>query len=104
MIADFESAWTGLGLPLNEACDVGNMILTAASNPDLNGEAIHVAGGRGWPIEKNLNRLQPEWIGKEPSDTMEKGHELLGYVGVPSESDVYALLNILRERLAFSEL
>jgi len=79
MIADFETAWTSMGLPLNEASDISNMILAAASNPDLHGEAILVEGGSGWPIEKNLDRTQPEWMGKEPSDRIEKGHEALGY-------------------------
>jgi hypothetical protein len=44
----------------------------------INGKSMYVEGRRAWEIEKNLDRLEPQWLGKEPSRTLAKGQEALG--------------------------
>lgn len=38
---------------------------------------MYVAGGRAWEIEGDLDRLEPQWLGEEPSRTLTLGQEVL---------------------------
>jgi hypothetical protein len=53
-----------------------------ACESNMNGKGIYVEGGRGWEIEDNINRLEPQWLGEEPSKSLAKGQQLLGIVSV----------------------
>jgi hypothetical protein len=39
---------------------------------------MYVEGGRAWEIEKNLDRLEPQWLGEEPARSLARGQAVLG--------------------------
>lgn len=43
----------------------------------LNGKSMYVEGGQAWEIEANINRLEPQWLGEEPSRSLVKGQAVL---------------------------
>lgn len=75
MVAGFAAAWKKENLPVNTPLDVAKIALGVACE-------IYVEGGRGWEIEDNINRLEPQWLGEEPSKSLAKGQQLLGIVSV----------------------
>ena len=78
MVAGFESAWREAQLPVNEPIDVARIIAGISCTEGMNGKAIYVEGGRGWEIEDNIDRLEPQWLGEEQSRELARGQELLG--------------------------
>lgn len=78
MVAGIEDGWRKANLPVNQPLDVAKVIAGVVSSPELNGTSMYVEGGRAWEIERNLDRLQPQWLGEEPSRSLEKGQAVLG--------------------------
>jgi hypothetical protein len=39
---------------------------------------MYVEGGRAWEIEKNLDWLEPQWLGEEPARSLARGQAVLG--------------------------
>lgn len=70
--------WRAAGLPINEPVDVARIIAGVACDPEMNGKAIYVEGGRGWEIEDNINRLESQWLGEEQALSLARGQEVLG--------------------------
>lgn len=78
MVAGIEEGWHKADLPINQPLDVAKVIAGVVSLPELNGTSMYIEGGRAWEIEQNLEKLQPQWLGEEPSRTLEKGQAVLG--------------------------
>jgi hypothetical protein len=78
MTAGIESLWRAADLPINETVDVAKIIAGVACDPEMNGKAIYVEGGRGWEIEDNINRLESQWLGEEQAVSLARGQEVLG--------------------------
>lgn len=71
-------SWIKAGLPVNKPVDVARITVGLMVDPQLNGTSMYVEGGRGWEIEANLDRLEPQWLGEEPSRTLAIGQKVLG--------------------------
>ena len=80
IVAGIEESWYEAKLPVNQPADIGKVCVDATRSEGLNGKAFYVEGGRAWEIEDNLNRLEPQWLGEEQSQSLAKGQELLGNV------------------------
>lgn len=78
MVKGVHDAWMKANLPCNSPADVGYIIAGVVADPSLNGTSMYVEGGRAWEIEANLDRLEPEWLGEEPSRSLAKGQAVLG--------------------------
>ncbi|EAW12431.1 putative 3-hydroxyacyl-CoA dehydrogenase [Aspergillus clavatus NRRL 1] len=78
MVEGIRNAWMKANLPSNSPADIGHIIAGLLADPTLNGKSMYVEGGRAWAIEANLDRLEPEWLGEEPSRSLAKGQALLG--------------------------
>lgn len=71
-------AWVNAGMPVNVPMDVARIIVGLMVDSQLNGTSMYVEGGRGWEIEANLDRLEPQWLGEEPSRSLAMGQKVLG--------------------------
>lgn len=78
MVAGVEEGWRKANLPINQPMDVAKVIAGVVCAQGLNGTSMYVEGGRAWEIERNLERLQPQWLGEEASRSLEKGQVVLG--------------------------
>jgi len=78
IVAGIEEEWYKAKLPVNQPVDVAKVIIDVTRSEGLNGKAMYIEGGRAWEVEDNLNRLEPQWMGEEPSRSLAKGQELLG--------------------------
>lgn len=78
MVAGIEEGWHKANLPVNRPLDVAKVIAGVVSARELNGVSMYVEGARAWEIERNLDRLQPQWLGEEASRLLEKGQAVLG--------------------------
>ncbi|OQE36688.1 hypothetical protein PENCOP_c011G04658 [Penicillium coprophilum] len=77
MVKGVQNAWINAGMPVNSPMDVARIIVGLLANPQLNGKSMYVEGGRAWEIEANIDRLEPEWLGEEPSRSLAKGQAVL---------------------------
>ncbi|KAJ5674637.1 NAD(P)-binding protein [Penicillium maclennaniae] len=90
MVLGIEKGWYERGLPVNEPEDVGRAILicaTANRGTDglthqgarlpFAGKIVYVSGGESYEIEDGIQKLEPNWLGKENSQILEKGQEYL---------------------------
>jgi len=78
MVEGIQEAWTAAKLPVNTPLDVAKINLDVTSDTGLNGAAIYVEGGRGWEFDQNITALEPQWLGKEQSETLARGQAALG--------------------------
>ncbi|CEL09220.1 hypothetical protein ASPCAL12359 [Aspergillus calidoustus] len=78
MVRGVQDAWYAAGLPVNTPLDVGKVIAAVMGDDGLNGASMYVEGGRAWEIERNLDRLEPQWLGEEPARTLARGQAVLG--------------------------
>ncbi|KAL2841136.1 hypothetical protein BJY01DRAFT_257141 [Aspergillus pseudoustus] len=78
MVKGVQDAWHKAGLPVNSPLDVGKVIAAVLGDEGLNGAAMYVEGGRAWEIERNLDRLEGQWLGEEASRSLARGQEVLG--------------------------
>lgn len=77
-----EQMWRKAELPLNQPVDVAKVNMNVTQSAGLHGKAFYVEGGRAWEIEDNINRLEPQWLGEEPSKSLAKGQATLGNVSL----------------------
>ncbi|PMD57849.1 putative 15-hydroxyprostaglandin dehydrogenase [Hyaloscypha bicolor E] len=90
MVKGIELGWASNKLPENEPEDVGKaIILCATANrgeskerhegavTPFAGKILWVSGGESYEIEDNLQRLEPEWLGRENSAVLKRGQEFL---------------------------
>jgi len=88
MVAGIERGWKALKLPENAPEDVGKaIVLCATANRGAErhegavtpfaGKIVWVSGGECFEIEDNLQRLEPEWLGKRNAETLRRGQEFL---------------------------
>jgi hypothetical protein len=93
MVKGIERGWAELKLPENEPEDIGKSILlcaTANRGSSSKGEQKHggtvtpfagkilwVSGGESYEIEDNLQRLEPQWLGRGNSEVLRKGQDFL---------------------------
>jgi hypothetical protein len=88
MVKGIERGWKKEGLPENEPEDVGKaIILCATANrgdgkhegavTPFAGKLVWVAGGESYEIEDNLQRLEPEWLGKKNAEVLKRGQDFL---------------------------
>ena len=82
IVAGIEEEWYKEKLPVNQPAHIAKVILDVTRSEGLNGKAMYIEGGRAWEIEDNINRLEPQWMGEEPSRSLAKGQELLGNVSI----------------------
>lgn len=78
MVKGVRDAWHKAQLPINAPLDVGKVMAGVVCDPTLNGKAMYVEGGRAWEIEGNIDRLEPQWLGEEPSRSLGLGQKVLG--------------------------
>lgn len=78
MVKGIQDNWVKVGLPTNSPMDVAKITAGLVVDEKLNGTSMYVEGGRGWEIEGNLDRLEPEWLGEAPSRSLAKGQAVLG--------------------------
>ena len=78
LCSGIEKDWKRANLPVNTPLDVGRIMAGVVCQAGLNGKAMYVEGGRGWEIEDNIDRLEPQWLGVEQSETLKKGQQVLG--------------------------
>ena len=78
LVKGIKDAWEKAGLPANTPLDVARVTAGALMEKDLNGKSMYVAGGRAYEIEDNLDRLEPQWLGEEPSRSLAQGQAVLG--------------------------
>ncbi len=82
MVSGFAEAWKAENLPVNIPLDVAKISLGVVCQADLNGKSIWVEGGRGWELEENIDRLEPQWLGEEASLSLARGQALLEKVKI----------------------
>ncbi|KAL4751779.1 hypothetical protein BDW72DRAFT_202838 [Aspergillus terricola var. indicus] len=78
MVKGIQEGWVRAGLPMNSPMDVARVTAAVLGDATLNGTSMYVEGGRAWEIEANLDRLEPAWLGEEPSKSLAKGQAVLG--------------------------
>lgn len=78
MVKGIQDGWFKAGLPVNTPLDVAKVMANVLGDKELNGQAMYIEGGRAWEIEANINRLEPQWLGEEPSRSLARGQEVLG--------------------------
>ncbi|KAI1616814.1 putative 3-hydroxyacyl-CoA dehydrogenase [Exophiala viscosa] len=83
MASHIHSLWLGKGLPVNEADEVAQYVLTLTSIPqspfgNMTGLAVYVEGGKGWEFENDLYRTDSDWLGEENSKNTARIDEALG--------------------------
>ncbi|KAL4994046.1 hypothetical protein BDV10DRAFT_199066 [Aspergillus recurvatus] len=78
MVKGIQEGWAKAGLPMNSPMDVAKIAAAVLGDASLNGTSMYVEGGRAWEIEANLDRLEPSWLGEEPSMSLAKGQAVLG--------------------------
>ncbi|KAA8649531.1 hypothetical protein EYZ11_004868 [Aspergillus tanneri] len=72
-----EDRWAKEGLPVSTLEEVARVSAAVLTDDSLNGTSMYVEGGRAWEIEANLDRLEPQWLGEEPSRTLALGQKVL---------------------------
>ncbi|KAE8312872.1 hypothetical protein BDV41DRAFT_538282 [Aspergillus transmontanensis] len=72
-----QDRWKMEGLPVSTPQEVALVSAGVLANDSLNGTSMYVEGGRAWEIEANIDRLEPEWLGEEPSKTLALGQKVL---------------------------
>jgi len=78
MTAGIREKWKEHKLPMNDPAGVASLIIGVASEKGINGKTIYVEGNRGWEIEENIERLEPQVLGEEQSRELNRGQELMG--------------------------
>jgi hypothetical protein len=90
MVKGIEKGWGELALPANEPEDVAkSIVLCATANRGKEGERhegaempfagkiVWVSGGESFEIEDGIQRLEPEWLGRENSAVLKRGQDFL---------------------------
>ncbi|PYI00687.1 NAD(P)-binding protein [Aspergillus sclerotiicarbonarius CBS 121057] len=69
--------WEEEGLPISSATEVAQVTAGVLADDTLNGTSMYVKGGRAWEMEENITRLEPQWLGEAPSETLARGQKVL---------------------------
>ncbi|GES59640.1 putative 3-hydroxyacyl-CoA dehydrogenase [Aspergillus terreus] len=69
--------WAKEGLPISTPQEVALVSAGVLADDSLHGTSMYVEGGRAWEIEDNITRLEPQWLGEEPSRTLALGQKVL---------------------------
>lgn len=69
--------WTEEGLPISLPEDVAKVSAGVLCDDSLHGTSMYVAGTRAWEIENNIDRLESQWLGEEPSQILAQGQSVL---------------------------
>ncbi|KAJ5704492.1 hypothetical protein N7536_000181 [Penicillium majusculum] len=77
MVEGIQNAWINADIPVNSPMDVAIVTAGLLVGPQLNGKSVYVEGERAWEIEANIDRLEPQWLGEEPSRSLAKGQAVL---------------------------
>jgi hypothetical protein len=90
MVKGIEKGWEELKLPANDPVDVARaMLICATANRGnhnetfkgarlpFSGKILYVSGGESYEIEDRMQELEPEWLGKENSKSLEIGQAYL---------------------------
>ncbi|KAL4880625.1 hypothetical protein BJY04DRAFT_72216 [Aspergillus karnatakaensis] len=72
-----EDRWQKEGLPLSTPEDVAKVSAGVICDDTLHGTSMYVAGTRAWEIENNIERLESQWLGEEPSQALAQGQKVL---------------------------
>ncbi|PLN77179.1 3-hydroxyacyl-CoA dehydrogenase [Aspergillus taichungensis] len=72
-----EDSWNKEGLPISTYQEVARVSAGVLGDSSLNGTSMFVEGDRAWEIERNIDRLEPQWLGKEPSRALGMGQTVL---------------------------
>lgn len=72
-----EERWTKEGLPLSTPEDVAKVSAGVLCDDSLHGTSMYVEGTRAWEIENNIDRLEAQWLGEEPSQSLAQGQKVL---------------------------
>ncbi|KAE8154894.1 hypothetical protein BDV25DRAFT_170999 [Aspergillus avenaceus] len=72
-----QDSWAKEGLPVSTPQEVALVSAGVLADGSLNGTSMYAEGGRAWEIEANIDRLEPEWLGEEPSRTLGLGQKVL---------------------------
>ncbi|KAL4922633.1 putative 3-hydroxyacyl-CoA dehydrogenase [Aspergillus aurantiobrunneus] len=73
IIKGVQDGWMEAGLPLNSPMDVAKVSAAVLGDVSLNGTSMYVEGGRMWETEANIDRLEAQWLGEEPSQSSARG-------------------------------
>jgi hypothetical protein len=79
MVTGVIALYNANGVPINEPKHVTDTFLHCLTN-GANGEALCVSGGKIFEIEKKLNDLKSQWLGRELYDELQAGQQALGAV------------------------
>ncbi|PYH95059.1 NAD(P)-binding protein [Aspergillus ellipticus CBS 707.79] len=69
--------WAKEGLPVSTSDEVAQVTAGVLVDNTLNGTSMYVEGGRAWEIEANIERLEAQWLGEIPWQTLAQGQKLL---------------------------
>jgi NAD(P)-dependent dehydrogenase (short-subunit alcohol dehydrogenase family) len=82
LLAGVRQRWVDERMPMNQPDDVARMIIQCAADGNMNGQAVYVAGGRGFDTEEGINKTLPQWMGEENAAVWLKGQQVLGLVSI----------------------
>ena len=77
VINSVREEWVKAKLPLNAPLDVAKVLTGVIGDTSLNGKSMYVEGGRAWEFEDNLTRLEPHWLGEQPSQTLAQSKQVI---------------------------
>jgi hypothetical protein len=81
MVTGVIAAYKASGVPTNEPKHVVYAFLHSLST-NITGEALYVSGGKIFEIEKRLDDVKAQWLGKDLYDELRAGQQALGAVSV----------------------
>lgn len=82
MAAGVVAQHDAMGITSNEPRDVAHVFLHALTS-GAHGESLYVSGGRTYEIEKKLEAVKPEWLGRPAYEELLACTEALGDVSGP---------------------
>jgi hypothetical protein len=80
MVEGIKDNWIVVGLPTNTPADILNMIAYIAGTGNIAGRAVYIEGRNRWEIEQGLDETQQIWLGKIPSEQLNRSVKTLGSV------------------------
>lgn len=84
MSSRIQPAWERQGLPLQNADQVAEYVLTLTAQPrqvdgqPMSGLAVCVEGGKGWEFETELEKTSPQWLGADMARDQKRMVDELG--------------------------
>ena len=70
--------WRNAGMPINSSEDVARvMAALMGGKEETHGKAVVVQGGKGWEVEEELLRVEPQFLGEEFSQNLRLTEKLM---------------------------